>query len=558
MTRDELRAEAAASQGDDGTGDRVSGNAWLVEWEHRGVAFNLLAYARRQAGAFGVGQQNATEAGMFKAGLQGQYRVDRHFSLTGEAYRLEDLSSGAVRDAANVQVEYRADSWGARAGLQWARDTAHDGTVAESRQVTLGANRTFLDGKLELNVQGDFSIGGRNESVDFPTRIQFGASYAITEAIRIVAAEELTHGEDLDTATTRVGFELTPWSNARLTSTLNQSRITEYGPRTFALFGLAQKFLVGKRWAFDVALDSSRSFNESGNAPLVVDPAHPVQPGGIRDGGALTSDFVALSGGATYRTELWSWNARLEGRRAEALDRYGITTAFLRQARDGVALSASLQAFTQQGADGSSGLLANAQLSGAYRPPGSRWSILDKLEFRLAQATRGDGTSLVPDGGAFPASGDIRSARFINNFVLNYASTAWGDDDTRGVLALDQRSQFSLYYGSKYVLDSFGPDDYAGYTDILGAEWRLDISPRIDVGLRASVIHSWSQESFAWAIGPSLGFSPFTNAWVSVGYNIRGFEDRDFSDAHHTAQGPYLVLRMKFDQQSLGLDGGTP
>ena len=106
------------------------------------------------------------------------------------------------------------------------------------------------------------------------------------------------------------------------------------------------------------------------------------------------------------------------------------------------------------------------------------------------------------------------------------------------------------------MLDSFGGDDYAGYTDIIGAEWRFDLTPSLDIGLRTSVLHSWSQDTFSWAFGPSIGFTPFDNAWVSLGYNVRGFHDRDFESAHHTAQGPYLVLRMKFDQQSLGLDGG--
>src|SRR3546814_11902075 len=68
-----------------------------------------------------------------------------------------------------------------------------------------------------------------------------------------------------------------------------------------------------------------------------------------------------------------------------------------------------------------------------------------------------------------------------------------------------------------------------------------------------SVLHSWSQDTFAWAFGPQLGFSPFTNTWVSVGYNIRGFDDRDFNASHHTAERAYLVFSMKFDQRSLGL-----
>jgi uncharacterized repeat protein (TIGR01451 family) len=552
---DELRGEAAASRGDAGVAaDTASGSAWLMEWEHRGERLNLLAYARRQAGAFGVGQQNASESGTAKAGVRAQWHLDEHFSLQGEAYRLENLASDATRNAAQVDVAYRAESWGAKAGLQYAHDQGADGKVAESRQLTLAANRFFFGKKLELTAQADLSLGGKNDSVDFPTRLRLGAAYRINDSLRVLAAQEFTDGEDRDTSTTRFGFEAVPWKDAKLTSTLNQSQISEYGPRTFALFGLNQKFLLGERWGLDVAVDSSHAFNESGDAPLVVDPSQPIATGGIRDGGALTEDFFALSGGATYRAELWSWNARVEGRQGDTSDRYGFTTAFLRQARDGVALSASLQAFSQHQADGSVGVLANAQLSWAWRPLGSSWSMLDKLEFRLDSLAGGTGGSMIGNN-TLAATGDARSARMVNNFVLNHVSDAWNAEDGQGnVLDLNQRSQLSLYYGSKYVLDSFGGDDYAGYTDILGFEWRYDINPRIDIGIRSSVLHSWSQGTFAWAFGPQVGFSPFTNAWVSVGYNIRGFNDRDFESSHYTAEGAYLVLRMKFDQRSLGLE----
>src|SRR5690606_23304129 len=400
----------------------------------------------------------------------------------------------------------------------------------------------------------DVSLGGKNDSVDFPTRVQVNSAFKVNESLRLLAAQELTDGKDRDTSTTRVGFEATPWKDATLTSTLNQSRISEYGPRTFALFGLNQRFVVNERWSFDVGVDSSRSFDESGDAPLVVDPSQPIQAGGMRDGGALTEDCVAVTGGVTWRNELWMWNARLEGRDSERNDRYGFTTAFLRQIRDGVAMSASAQAFSQHNADGSTGILANAQLSWAWRPLDGSWSMLDKLEYRLDQLKGGTGEAILGNA-TIAATGNARSARLINNFVLNYASAAWaGDDGAGSVLDLYQRSQLSVYYGSKYVIDSYGPDDYAGYSDLLGAEYRVDLTPRIDIGVRASVLHSWSQNSYSWAFGPSVGFTPFINAWVSAGYNVRGFSDRDFESSHYTAEGAYLVLRIKFDQRALGLD----
>lgn len=553
--RDELRAELASSRSE-GRSAETSGNAWLVEWQHRGERLNLLAYARRQSPGFGLGQQSGNQAGMAKFGVQGQYRVGANFSLQGEVYRVENLGSGAVRDAAKVEAEYRGDDWSVRAGLQAARDTSIDGQVSESRQATLGASKLFLDNRLELGAQADVSLGGKNESVDFPTRLQLNAGYKISDAFRVLAAQEFTDGEDRDTSTTRFGFEAKPWKDATLTTTLNQSRISEYGPRSFAQFGLNQRFVANERWSFDVALDSSRAFNESGDAPLVVDPSQPIQPGGIRDGGALTEDFMALSAGTTYRNAEWMWNLRAETRHGDTNDRHGFSTAFLRQIKDGVAMSASAQAFSQRNADGSTGILANAQLSWAWRPLGSRWSMLDKLEFRLDEIRAGTGESVIAEG-MLAVTGNARSARFLNNFVLNYASGAWDGEDAAGnPLDLYQRSQLSLYYGSKYVIDSYGENDHKGYTDIIGAEYRFDLTRRVDIGIRGSVLHSWSEHTFAWAFGPSVGFTPFDNAWVSVGYNIRGFNDRDFGASHYTAQGAYLVFRMKFDQGTFGLDRG--
>src|SRR5690606_28933002 len=76
---DELRAEAATGRVDGRQRD-TEGSAWLVEWEHRGETLNFLVYARRQGPGFGLGQQNRFESGMFKTGVQGQYRLGNDFS----------------------------------------------------------------------------------------------------------------------------------------------------------------------------------------------------------------------------------------------------------------------------------------------------------------------------------------------------------------------------------------------------------------------------------------------------------------------------------------------
>ena len=66
---------------------------------------------------------------------------------------------------------------------------------------------------------------------------------------------------------------------------------------------------------------------------------------------------------------------------------------------------------------------------------------------------------------------------------------------------------------------------------------------------------------FRYSTGFSVGHSVFDNTWVSVGYNVTGFEDDDFVSAEYTAKGPYLKFRMKLDQSHLdrflGFVGGN-
>ena len=64
------------------------------------------------------------------------------------------------------------------------------------------------------------------------------------------------------------------------------------------------------------------------------------------------------------------------------------------------------------------------------------------------------------------------------------------------------------------------------------------------------MLHSFGTQTSSYSTGASVGYNPYKNVWVSVGYNVTGFEDGDFTGADYTAQGPYLKLRFKVDQDS--------
>ena len=87
------------------------------------------------------------------------------------------------------------------------------------------------------------------------------------------------------------------------------------------------------------------------------------------------------------------------------------------------------------------------------------------------------------------------------------------------------------------------------------------MNKRYDLGLHLAALHSWESDVMDYSVGLDVGVSFAKNIWVSLGYNFAGFRDADFSASRHTAQGPYLQIRIKADQDTfkdLNLDSLRP
>jgi uncharacterized repeat protein (TIGR01451 family) len=543
----EIRAEVAVSDNESKSGS-VTGSAgtaaaWQIEAEHHGSTIDLLAYARERETGFGLGQTGGAENGTRKFGLDARARFGDTWSLVGSAWHEEYLGSDARRIAARALIEYRRPDLAGRAGLTFADDRLADGRSARSTLLTLGATKRLLDNKLELDGQTEIPLG-KSESVDFPARHRLSARYAVTSGIQLVGAYEIADGEKIDSRTARLGFDVQPWAGARIALSGNVQDIAEYGPRSFAAFGLSQSLALDEHWSVDASIDANKTLGGIDPA-RVLNPLHPVASGGFVGGGAgtLTEDFTAVTAGATYRAGRWSATGRAEYRAGDQGDRYGFTAAALRQMGEGEAVGGALNWFVAESADGAETRTANLQVSWAHSPAGSRWSWLEKFELREDRVTGAVAGRPGPIGIPLTISGDARSRRLINSFSVNRTSG---------------RSEISVFWGSRYVSETFADQDVGGWSNVVGADFRFDLSGTIDLGIAGTVRGGLGGDSAAWSAGPSLGFTPFENGWVSIGWNLAGFHDRDFEEARYTRSGPYATMRFKFDQltlQSLGLGG---
>jgi len=101
------------------------------------------------------------------------------------------------------------------------------------------------------------------------------------------------------------------------------------------------------------------------------------------------------------------------------------------------------------------------------------------------------------------------------------------------------------------VRSDFDGDGYTGYTDLVGFDLRRGLRDRWDAGISTSIYHSYRSSIVDYGMGIDVGYNAFDNVWLTLGYNIAGFTDGDFSAARYTAQGPYLRFTMKADTETL-------
>jgi uncharacterized repeat protein (TIGR01451 family) len=554
----EVRAEFAGSKGKQrntsALPDAGGAKAWLVEAEHHGENVDVLAYVRRQSARFGLGQSNQAEVGTRKFGVDTRYRLSDMLSVSAIAYQEDYIETGARRRAGQAEIEYRNGDTSVRAGLTHADDLLADGTRNQSTLARIAGTQKVTD-KLELNAQTEFALGGQDESIDFPARHKVGARYAINSDIQLVGSYELAKGENIDARTARLGFDVAPWAGGRILASANQQDINEFGGRTYAAYGLAQSFKLNDKWSLDFTVDGNETLGGFSQAD-VLNPAQPVASGGfLGSDGSLTEDFLALTAGASYHGERWSWTGRAEWRDADITTRYGLTTAILRQIGEGRAMGGALSWFRAKQLGGAMSTTAAAEISWAHRPSNSQWSILNKTEFRHDAVKNAVAGLPGPVGGApLLVNGDVKSNRAINSLSVNY--TPIDEDADRKSGNFIERGEYGFFWGTRYSTDRFGADDVKGWSNVVGADIKFDLADVVDVGASGTVRIGSGGKNLAYSGGPTVTLAPFKNANITVGYNVLGFEDRDFEDSRYTRSGPFVTFKLKFDQttfEGLGL-----
>lgn len=506
----ELKLEAARTDSRDPLRPE-DGAAYLARVAHVTERVDANVYVRQQDAGFGLGQQSVTEGGTRKYGGEGRWRVTEHVSVRSQAYRQESLERAAERVLGEAELRWDAGANSLGAGLRSARDRREGDAGARireaSNQAFASAARGFVGGRLVLRATAEAGLGGRGESLDFPDRARLGADWRLTPDALLFAEHERATGDTYAFDLTRVGVKSQPWAGGQLETAMNGAA-TENGTRLYSSVGLTQGWQASEAWSFDVGLERADTVRGTVGAPLTAPSAAPVP----------ASDFTSAFVGALYRGTDWTLTSRLERRDALADERTLLSLGGYREVRAGQAFSAALRLVDANDALGG-GTSADTRLSWAYRPAGSRWIVLDRLDLVYEDQPLAE------------------SARIVNNLHGSYA--------------LDARTQVGVQLGLRFARQTFGADTYDGWSGLYGVDARRDLDARWDVGFQATAFDVPDAGTREYSFGADLGRRFGGRLWVSLGYNFAGFSDRDFSRERYTARGPYLRFRLHVDQDAL-------
>ena len=515
----ELRAEyAITDKSDDGEG---VADAKLLEIVHTSEKLLAEAYYREEEAGFGLGQTASNTNGVRRFGVQGALNVQELTDdetgrravrkLEVQAYREENLSTGDTRTSGEFLASQDGTKLDASGGLRLTRDEFVDGEDRTSLLAVAHASYDISQHGITVQATAETPIAGNDGVSAQPQRLGLGIDKRIGNLAVVNLRHERLNGGGQTSDNTTVGLTATPWNGG--TATVAADNLTnDSGRRLGATIGLDQTVRLTDKISGQVGI-RSRHLLRSEDEFVEVAPDAVLSPVEINE------DFQSVYVGAAYRDEKMSISGRVEVRDNDDDRTWVLSSSAARELSDTLSLAASARGRISDPSDG----LGNdehyeARVGVAWRPRNEDTVIFNRLDIVNSQPLN-----------------DINTTKLVNNAALNTLIT--------------DRWQLSTNVGTKYVATDIGDTELSNWTHLVGAETRFDVTERIDLGLRGSLLTS-KDAGTAYSWGPSVGVSPVDNVWISAGYNVQGFKDDDFEAAEFSRKGAYLQLRVKFDQNT--------
>ena len=516
----EFRAEYAVT---DNLSDDMAGTseAVLAEVIHTSEKLNAQAYFREEEAGYGLGQQNSNTNGVRRYGATARYRIDEfedknngrrgQRSIEATAYHEDNLTSGNSRDTAEVLVHHQGSRLDVSGGLKASKDKL---VGAEDRDSLLAVGQVSVKVpkyQATLLAKVEQPLGGKDAVTNYPQRITLGLDKAIGSKSTISVRHEILDGQNAAGQNTVVGVAMSPWKGSNLTASTDLAT-QESGRRLGATVGLDQQIRFDENWSGSLGVRNRQVLDDVGEYVDVAGDAA-ISPLEVNE------DFNSAYVGMAYNNDKMTVSARAEVRDSSDSQSWIGSVGAARELSDKLSLAAAVRTHeTSPKNEPGSSKSVEARIGTAWRPRDSE----DLIVFNRFDLSQQSDT----------LSG--KRTKLVNNVAVN--------------TMLADNWQISGNYGIKHVRQDIAGLSLKSTNHLLGGETRFDITRKIDVGLRGSVMTNGNETQYSF--GPSIGFSPVDNVWISAGYNVEGFEDDDFEAAEYSREGVYIQMRLKFDQDT--------
>ena len=493
------------------TGDR--GDARRVEYRHDDDRLKIQAQAAHTDATF----ENASSTiakGRNEANAKASYALDDKTRLVLDAASSGDAVSGDRRNGVLLGVERGLDG-GAK--LELGARHVQDRPGAATADTAPDTDTSTVRAKLSAPVPGvakatAFVEAEQDVHAADKRLLAVGGDYRLTPGSRLYARQEvissLTGELDLDAAqhrnTTLVGIDSDVTHDSHVFSEYRVRDAID-GREAQAAMGLRNQLALAEGVRLNTSFERVRAL-----------------AGGDAD------DNLAVTAAIEYTADpLMKASGRIELRDATgsrgALSTLGVARKL---SDDWTLLGRNAYALTESKTGGPSLLQERFQLGVAYRDTATnRVNGLARYEFKRED----NGTDF-----------ERRAVHIVSSHAdLQVA---------RGFVVTGE-------YAAKHDVELVDGAWIAGNAQLASIRATRDLGERWDVGLAARVLGNASLSQRTYGLGAELGYRVVQNLWVSLGYNLSGFRDRDLADDNTTAAGAYIRMRFKFDESLFGAGG---
>jgi hypothetical protein len=272
------------------------------------------------------------------------------------------------------------------------------------------------------------------------------------------------------------------------------------------------------------------------------------------------ADFVALAGGYEYRAGSSLVSTRYEVNFNHVEVRHLITASGVFRLSDPWTMFVREQVYLSDPAEGANAARAEGLFGAAYRPAAGPFQFLLRVDHTQAGGTPVTPGGVPPGGVTSQPAGSIAtpprdpSAPGLGTDYARYGALASRDSLAFNFAAgfrVDPRNRLATTLIFKHAGLEIGTGIPSSVTWLAAVHYTSWIKERWTLGASLRRFTQRESGTTSYGEGIELGYLAMKNLWVTGGYNFAGFADTNFAGAEHTARGPFVSLRFKFDERSL-------